>query len=37
MLLGWAILNEQITVWTLLGSVLVLAGVWGVFRERYQD
>lgn len=36
-LLGWVVLREQITVWTLLGSVLVLAGVWGVFRERYQD
>ncbi len=36
-LLGWAILNEQITFWTIAGSVMVLIGVWGVFRERYQN
>jgi drug/metabolite transporter (DMT)-like permease len=34
-LLGWAILDEQITSWTLGGMVLVLLGVVGVFRERY--
>jgi len=34
-LLGWAILDEQITAWTLGGMFLVLLGVVGVFRERY--
>ena len=33
-LLGWIILNEHITAWTLAGSALVLLGVGGVFRER---
>lgn len=32
--LGWIILNEQITVWTISGTLLVLMGVWGVFRTR---
>jgi len=36
-ILGWAILNEQITFWTVGGSLLVLIGVWGVFRERYRN
>ncbi len=30
-LLGWMILGEQITGWTVAGAVLVLLGVWGVF------
>jgi drug/metabolite transporter (DMT)-like permease len=34
-LLGWLILDEQITGWTLGGMALVLLGVAGVFRERY--
>ncbi|MEN8240713.1 MAG: EamA family transporter [Chloroflexota bacterium] len=35
LLLGWAILGEQIT-WPMIGGMaLVLVGVWGVFRERY--
>ena len=34
-LLGWVILDEQITAWTLGGMALVLLGVVGVFRERY--
>jgi drug/metabolite transporter (DMT)-like permease len=33
-LLGWLILQEQISLWTIGGSVLVLLGVAGVFRER---
>lgn len=33
--LGWLILSEPITVWMVAGSVLVLLGVAGVFRERY--
>ena len=35
-ILGWWILSEQITVWTVAGSLLVLLGVTGVFRERYR-
>jgi len=34
-LLGWIILDEEITAWTLGGMALVLLGVVGVFRERY--
>ncbi len=34
-LLGWLVLGEEITLWTIGGSLLVLAGVAGVFRERY--
>ncbi|MEK6222769.1 MAG: EamA family transporter, partial [Chloroflexota bacterium] len=33
-LLGWAILNEEITIFTIAGSLLVLIGVAGVFRDR---
>jgi drug/metabolite transporter (DMT)-like permease len=32
--LGWLILGEAITWWTVAGSALVLLGVAGVFRER---
>jgi drug/metabolite transporter (DMT)-like permease len=35
-LLGYMILGEPITVWTVVGTVLVLAGVAGVFRTRYR-
>lgn len=34
--LGWLILGEKITGWTITGAVLILAGVAGVFRERYR-
>jgi drug/metabolite transporter (DMT)-like permease len=34
-LLGWLFLQEDIDRWTLLGAALVIAGVAGVFRERY--
>ncbi|NPV75923.1 MAG: EamA family transporter [Anaerolineae bacterium] len=34
--LGWVILGERITVWTIAGTLLVLLGVWGVFRTRYK-
>jgi drug/metabolite transporter (DMT)-like permease len=37
LLLGWAILGEQITWWMIGGMGLVLLGVWGVFRERYGE
>jgi drug/metabolite transporter (DMT)-like permease len=33
-ILGWVILSEQITVWTIGGAVLVLLGVAGVFRAH---
>lgn len=33
--LGWLILSETITGWTIAGAVLVLLGVAGVFHERY--
>jgi drug/metabolite transporter (DMT)-like permease len=32
-LLGWMILSERITLWTLAGSALVILGVMGVFHE----
>ena len=32
--LGWLVLGEAITWWTVAGSALVLMGVAGVFRER---
>lgn len=35
--LGWVVLGEEITGWTVAGSALVLLGVAGVFRERYRD
>ncbi len=33
-LLGWLILDERITAWTIAGSLLVLLGVAGVFHEQ---
>lgn len=35
--LGWIILGEHITWWTVGGAVLVLLGVAGVFRERVRS
>lgn len=35
--LGWLILDEKITTWTIVGAILVLVGVAGVFRERFQE
>ncbi len=32
--LGWLILHESVTPWTMAGAVLVVAGVVGVFRNR---
>lgn len=32
--LGWLVLREAVTAWTLAGAVLVVAGVVGVFRNR---
>jgi len=34
--LGWLVYREQITVTMLTGMVMILAGVWGVFRDRHQ-
>lgn len=34
--LGWLILHEQITGWTISGMALILIGVAGVFRARYK-
>jgi len=34
--LGWLVYREQITVLMLAGMVMILAGVWGVFRDRHQ-
>lgn len=36
-LLGWLVLHEEITLWTIGGMVLILLGVTGVFRERYSS
>jgi drug/metabolite transporter (DMT)-like permease len=36
-MLGWIILGERITLWTVGGAVLVLLGVAGVFRSHTQD
>lgn len=36
-LLGWLVLDETITWWTIGGMVLILLGVMGVFRERYKN
>ena len=35
-ILGWLILGEQITWWTVAGTILVLLGVAGVYRARYK-
>jgi len=34
MFLGWSILNETITLWTLAGTGCILFGVAGVFHEK---
>jgi drug/metabolite transporter (DMT)-like permease len=34
--LGWLILGEQITGWTVVGATLVLLGVVGVFRQQTE-
>ncbi len=36
-LLGWMILGEKITLWTLAGSVFVILGVMGVFHELRRE
>lgn len=34
LVLGWWLLHESLTIWTLLGAVLVIVGVIGVFRDN---
>ena len=36
-LLGWMILRESITPWTIIGGVFVLAGVTGIFRVNNKN
>ena len=35
--LGWLILGEPITIWTIGGGVLVLIGVTGIYRVSYKN
>jgi drug/metabolite transporter (DMT)-like permease len=35
-LLGWLILSEPLSVWTLGGMALILIGVAGVFRAKQR-
>jgi drug/metabolite transporter (DMT)-like permease len=35
--LGWLVLRESVTGWTLAGAALVLAGIAGVFNNRDDD
>ena len=36
MLLGWFVLGERIAPWTLLGAIMVVLSLVGVFRSREQ-
>jgi drug/metabolite transporter (DMT)-like permease len=35
LLLGWIVLDEKITFLTISGTILILLGVTGIFKERY--
>lgn len=35
-LMGWALLGETLSVWTIAGTLLILAGVFGIFHERFR-
>jgi len=37
LLLGWCVLNEPLTYWTLLGAAMVILGVVGVFRDKNRQ
>ncbi len=37
LILGWWLLNEGLTIWTLVGAAMVILGVVGVFRDREQN
>ena len=32
--LGWLLLSEPVTGYTFAGTILIIAGVYGVFREK---
>ena len=32
--LGWLLIDEPVTIFTFAGTVLIIAGVYGVFREK---
>jgi drug/metabolite transporter (DMT)-like permease len=32
--LGWLLIDEPVTIFTFVGTVLIIAGVYGVFREK---
>ena len=32
--LGWLVLDEEVTAWTLFGASLIILGVIGVFRDQ---
>lgn len=34
--LGWLLLNEPVSFWTLLGALLVVVSVFGIFRVKHQ-
>jgi drug/metabolite transporter (DMT)-like permease len=36
-LLGWLLLDEKITIYLVAGSLLIVMGVAGVFKERYNE
>ena len=36
-LLGWLILGESVTIWTIAGGLLVLVGVTGIYRASASD
>ncbi len=36
-LLGWLVLGEEVTGWTMAGTVLIVAGVAGIFQNRNAD
>jgi len=36
-ILGWLVLREPITLWTIIGSILILLGVGGVFSQKYGE
>ncbi|MDH7479034.1 MAG: EamA family transporter [Syntrophomonadaceae bacterium] len=35
--LGWWLLDERTTVWTILGAAMVVAGIFGIFKARFQQ
>jgi drug/metabolite transporter (DMT)-like permease len=35
--LGWLLIDEPVTIFTFAGTVLIIAGVYGVFRDKAND